>query len=253
MQKNFTQIPNRLLEEIARSKVFCEKTRIFCVICRKTYGWNKKSDRIALSQFEEMTGMKRPNICRTLKKLEEAGVIIKMDNKIKISIIHSDNENYPNGQHILSKPIPTKENTKETNTTHTLERDFSEEESFDFFWSSFPKKEGKLRAMEEWKKLLLTSATFSQIMRALEIQKKTSQWREESGRYIPKPENWLKDRRWEDEGTDEVDFSKIEIGDLTDDHWETLLDDYVRMKKNDFKFKKKYGKPYLEALHNKIS
>ena len=29
--------------------------------------------------------------------------------------------------------------------------------------------------------------------------KKTKQWKDEGGRYIPNPANWLRHRRWEDE------------------------------------------------------
>ncbi|MFA5377229.1 MAG: replication protein [Dehalococcoidia bacterium] len=46
----------------------CESRVIWCIL-RKTYGWNKKTDRISYSQFEEFTGMKRRHIGRTITLL----------------------------------------------------------------------------------------------------------------------------------------------------------------------------------------
>lgn len=113
MEDGFTQIPNELLEEIAHSRTFCEKTRVFCVILRKTNGWQKEQDWIALSQFEEMTKMKKPNICRTLNKLIRAEVIIKMDNG-----------DYRIRQRALSKSIDTKETVTKKNLTKEKYREF---------------------------------------------------------------------------------------------------------------------------------
>jgi hypothetical protein len=45
-------------------------------IIRKTLGWNKEFDQISYSQFETVTGIKRPYIWRTLKRLAERNIII---------------------------------------------------------------------------------------------------------------------------------------------------------------------------------
>lgn len=118
MKKGFTKVPNELLESWAKSKKMSEKTRVIFAILRKTNGWNKSSDWIALSQFEELTGMKKSNICRTLKKLIKAEIII-----------HLDNGHYQLRQSELSKWIPTKEPvTKETFTKEKkYKKDFKKE------------------------------------------------------------------------------------------------------------------------------
>lgn len=132
MKKNFTQIPNKVLEAMAKSQSFSEKERILIFVLRKTFGWHKKEDWISLSQFSLNTGIQEPNVCRALRKLKGDGVLIKVDKKYRINpnfgewqglskwtIVQSDNKGYPNGKFALSnqtytKEAPTKENlTKE--------------------------------------------------------------------------------------------------------------------------------------------
>jgi phage replication O-like protein O len=48
-------------------------------IIRKTYGWNKKQDRISYSQMASMTGLKRENVIRAMKKLVHMQIVIKND------------------------------------------------------------------------------------------------------------------------------------------------------------------------------
>jgi len=49
--------------------------RIVLAIIRKTYGWDKKEDYIALSQLSEQTGIMRQNIPRVLRSLEAKGIV----------------------------------------------------------------------------------------------------------------------------------------------------------------------------------
>jgi len=62
------------------------------VIIRKTYGWHKKIDDIALSQFCDMTSLGKPAVCRALFKLLSKKIIavIKNDNGITSYGINKD-------------------------------------------------------------------------------------------------------------------------------------------------------------------
>jgi hypothetical protein len=51
-------------------------------IIRKTYGWNKKSDWISLSQFHERTNIPIPHICRALQLLQKQNIITKGGNRV---------------------------------------------------------------------------------------------------------------------------------------------------------------------------
>ena len=72
-------IANELAEQLAKIRISGEEWQVFWVIARKTWGFHKSWDRISLRQFYAATGIKKPNIIRALKKLQEKN-IIKKDN-----------------------------------------------------------------------------------------------------------------------------------------------------------------------------
>lgn len=69
---------------------------------------------------------------------------------------------------------------------------------FDEFWEEYPIKTGKGAAEKAWNKIKPDRTLFDSIMSALKAVKKSDQWREDNGRYIPYPTKWLNERRWED-------------------------------------------------------
>ena len=92
-ENGHTRIANEILDALCKIRIPGEARQILDCIIRKTYGFNKKSDGIPLAQFEEMTGIKRPNIIRSLNKLEEMNLIhvIKKDNATEKSVYNSWN------------------------------------------------------------------------------------------------------------------------------------------------------------------
>jgi phage replication O-like protein O len=69
LRPNFTPVPNVILDEIMRGLNDGE-FKTLMAICRYTYGWGKKSDRISLSQLGEITGIvDRSNVHRAIKRL----------------------------------------------------------------------------------------------------------------------------------------------------------------------------------------
>lgn len=77
------------------------------------------------------------------------------------------------------------------------ERDRSER--FEKFWSAYPRKENKQKAIAAFEKVNPDDQMLDAMLRAIERQKTSSQWQEEGGRFIPHPTTWLNGRRWEDE------------------------------------------------------
>lgn len=71
------------------------------------------------------------------------------------------------------------------------------------FWSAYPKKVAKQYALKAWKRLKPDADLHDRIMRAVDAQKRSEQWRRENGRYIPNPATWLNGGQWENE-TEEV-------------------------------------------------
>jgi len=69
VENGYIRIANELWDALCKIRIPGECRQVFDVIIRNTYGFNKKEDRISLSQFEEMTGIKRQNIKRAIDKL----------------------------------------------------------------------------------------------------------------------------------------------------------------------------------------
>lgn len=75
----------------------------------------------------------------------------------------------------------------------------SNDELFERFWNVYPKKQGKKRTEELFKKLNVDEALLDKMLSSIEKWKTTDQWKRDNGQYIPMPSTWLNGRRWEDE------------------------------------------------------
>lgn len=126
-ENGYTMIANELLEALARVRINGEARQVFDVILRKTYGFNKKKDRIALSQFCLATGIKKSDVCRAINKLISMEIIIKIDNELgEIYCIQKDFDEWkPLAKKItLAKKIMTvgeKDNPSLAKKIHTKE------------------------------------------------------------------------------------------------------------------------------------
>jgi len=79
LENGHTRISNELIEELSKLQLSGNQWRIIWVILRKTYGYNKKMDRISYTQFAEMTGIPRKNIPRELNTLIDKKVVLKTE------------------------------------------------------------------------------------------------------------------------------------------------------------------------------
>ena len=70
---------------------------------------------------------------------------------------------------------------------------------FDSFWEAYPKKKDKQRAVRAFRRLKVTEPMLAMMLSALEIQKRSPDWRKDGGQYVPLPSSWLNGRRWEDD------------------------------------------------------
>jgi len=80
LKPNFTAIPNVIFDEFLRTMA-PGATKIIFAICRLTYGWGKRSDRISLNKLAEMTGMDRANVSRSVKRLGKLILITPGDRR----------------------------------------------------------------------------------------------------------------------------------------------------------------------------
>lgn len=72
-------------------------------------------------------------------------------------------------------------------------------DGFDTFWQLYPRKVGKVKAQQSWKKINPDDELTAKICRAVIQQKYSPQWTKDNGQFIPHPTTWLNQRRWEDE------------------------------------------------------
>jgi len=83
------RIATELWEAITRTRVPGEAMQCLMFIIRKTYGWQKKEDKIPLVQFVEATGIPKPRVCRSLAKLRGMNIIAQKGNKLSINKFYS--------------------------------------------------------------------------------------------------------------------------------------------------------------------
>lgn len=113
------------------------------------------------------------------------------------------------------------EHKSESNVTVTLNSNDREEkrreekqhttpDGFDVFWSAYPKKVGKGAAEVAWKKAKV-NGHLSDVLSAIDRQKRSSQWTKDNGQYIPNPATWINQRRWEDDLSSATNKSTVAI------------------------------------------
>jgi len=71
----YVKISTELWEALCKIRIPGESRQCLDVIIRKTYGYQKKEDWIALSQFAKETGIVKTHISRALQKLKNMNII----------------------------------------------------------------------------------------------------------------------------------------------------------------------------------
>ena len=132
-EDGYTPIANEIVEALWKMNLSAYEGRVLWYLFRKTYGWQKKTDRIALSQFSKDIGLDRRLIFRAIRGLSSKQmIVIYKDDKNsvtygfqknyekwkvssnKMTVISTDDRVSSKEIHKLSsKEIPTKE-IKET-------------------------------------------------------------------------------------------------------------------------------------------
>lgn len=129
------------MDALCRIRIPGEEMQVLNAILRKTYGWQKCEDAIALSQFVEMTGMNKPHIIQSIKGLLLKKVIIVTEKGNSFAKVYKFNKDYDKwkplpkkvtllkkvksitekSNTLLPKTVPTKENnTKEKKERHVF-------------------------------------------------------------------------------------------------------------------------------------
>ena len=225
-ENGHTDIANEIFDALARIRIPGEARKVMDFIIRKTWGWHKKEDCIPLSQFVDGPGIKKPIVCRALKKLSDMNlIIIKKDNDTRTT--YCFNKDYDSWKPLskkitLSKKIMSvikkdnaslskKSTTKTTTTKDTITKD-KYSVDFSLFYKAYPNKKEPMAAWKAWKKLNGKRPPIETILEAI---KKQIEWRKNSnGEFRPEwkhPATWLNKGCWDDEITHTTNQSKTQI------------------------------------------
>jgi hypothetical protein len=82
---------------------------------------------------------------------------------------------------------------------------------FVLFWTSYPCKVGKKKALEAWRKAK-DLPDIEVLLKAIRFQKKSSAWTKDGGQFIPHPATWLNQCRWDDEVQEAYDPNEYAVG-----------------------------------------
>lgn len=139
-----TRIANELLEAILLFDLSSVQLKVALCVIRKTYGFNKKADRLAQSVIAEMTNVAKPNVCRAIKQLSKMKVVLvdttkfpheicinkrykewsnsyQSDNSYQIDSYQNDNEKVINS---ITKPLSIQQPQKKERKKDTQSFDF---------------------------------------------------------------------------------------------------------------------------------
>jgi phage replication O-like protein O len=76
-ENGFIPIARELLEALIRAPIPGRHLKVMLAIADKTYGWQKRTDRIASSQLAEITGIDARHVRNILAELERWGMIYR--------------------------------------------------------------------------------------------------------------------------------------------------------------------------------
>ncbi|MCP4582101.1 MAG: replication protein [candidate division Zixibacteria bacterium] len=121
LEDGYLKIANELFDALIRIRIPGEARQVLDVIVRKTYGFNKKSDVISISQFCQSTGIRKSHIDRALCKLERMKLITKKGNGKRVT--YRINKDFDSWEPLPKRGfIPQKGNIKPDATSNVPQK-----------------------------------------------------------------------------------------------------------------------------------
>lgn len=101
LENGHVKIANEVWEALMSFDFSRNEYKIIMCILRKTWGWNKKEDKISFSQISELTKIERRNVIRIVNRLEKMKVLVVKTTTTHINLI-SFNKLYDEWEEIKS-------------------------------------------------------------------------------------------------------------------------------------------------------
>jgi len=74
-EKNYTEVPNVVFDELIPNITNMSALKCYLTLIRKTWGWDKIGDWLAMSQLVKLTKLSRQSVTTGMRWLEENGYI----------------------------------------------------------------------------------------------------------------------------------------------------------------------------------
>ena len=228
IENGYTKIANEILEQVYKTNLSAYESRVLWFVIRKTYGWDKRTDRLSVSQIADGTDLDRGNAGKALRKLKSRNMILTEGDQIGFQ---KDHEKWgcvstDTGGVSLQTPVSRstskgvslqtpqhKEEKKEeippSSKAHPVQLpspprkkkqsapDSAQLAAFDVWYSSYPLHRGRTPARKAWLKLNPDEALTAAITKQTEAYSIEVDGREP--KYILYPTTWLNARPWDDE------------------------------------------------------
>lgn len=95
LEEGYTKLANALLDTLLKADITLHQQKVMLTIIRKTYGFNKKLDRITNTQIAEMTGIPATRVCTAKNKLLERKFLLMDGNCIGVNKVISEWQTFP--------------------------------------------------------------------------------------------------------------------------------------------------------------
>lgn len=100
--------------------------------------------------------------------------------------------------------VNVNENVNEKRKRVSAQRGAGVDDTFDQFWSVYPRKVGKKDAVKVWNQIRPNPDLTNKIVQGVERWKRSEQWTKDDGRFIPYPATFLRGERWNEYDRAEV-------------------------------------------------
>jgi phage replication O-like protein O len=101
LEDGYTPVANPIMDALAHTQLTGREWRVLCFVLRKTYGWQKKADRLSLSQFVDGTGIERRHVIEAIKGLVQKKILTSDSAKIGTRAVRTYSFNKHFGEWVI--------------------------------------------------------------------------------------------------------------------------------------------------------
>ena len=184
---------------------------LLCLANHEENEWEWKGEKFKVRPGEFVTslesirkksglGISIQNVRSSLTRFKKLEFLTYKATKMgRVITICNWNEYQPNEKATQQRTQQTGNKGATTNKNDKKDKNKNIQSDFDLFWKAYPKKVGKDKAYSVWLRRKNDLPIIQDLISIVESQKKSDQWKESGGKYIPNPATWLYQGRWQDE------------------------------------------------------